>query len=733
MGPFQQRSLNAVAEQRAKGQIYAGSSGIVAGLLALSWEGSGLGIALIASWNALRILRKCFNRHHLLTYNTWYVCFMPIALLFTHAYRDWTKPYVFLAVWVPSFVWFYSLISLILRQQTPWIQGLTLNHRLPKGVVSFGLSIVTFGLILAFFASVKSRSVVEISGALLDHFLSPLGRSRLMRTIPELYTLNGFRWVQQYSGVLIAAIGGSVLLAYRFFAKEPVRLSMAVVGFEITLCGTLLSLFPAVARWSEEIYLIAILVGGFLLIFSYLFINKQEVNPIPSSHDNVLLVLLWFLISLFVTRGAERYGFFLDPVLMVLCSYLLLNAFENLTENIKRCGLGLLVISEIYAGSKAGLWGEFPRWGLFILGVFGMFCVGYLFYSLNRRYFPFIIRAAYLGVLFALVIFISSDMFHRGFVRSSVETVRRLTPRLPRLFDGFAQIGNQTPNGSVIAASWDYGSPLNWYAKCATVVDEDHYIPYWIHLLSRHVFSALSPLEALEFLRTHNATYLMMTTQDLFRLFLFTYTGSDAKSDRLASVLPLNAVATNNSSMEIEVTDFIPNSPFMTADALELDNKRYSPGDWHIEKVSITRYKASNRWHVVIYGSAKGKRFSGNPKEFRFGASVLRDEKGIPGSVVMLPNPSQNLFQVLYLSEKAGKLLSVRLYLFGEKIEGFTFVYDTNQDMRCDVDGLRLWKIDYPPHVQAQEHYLARDFPTADGLKKSWQSGDLHFSTQSNP
>lgn len=723
--------LKAVDERHVKGQIYAGTSGVVAGLLALSWEGSGLGIALIVSWNALYLLQKRFNHSHFLTYNIWYASFMLIALLFTHAYRDWTKPYVLLAVGAPTFVWLCALIFLMLQHNTPWIRRLTLNHCLPKGVVSFGLGIVTFGLILTLFASVQSRSVVGISGALLDNFLSPLGRSRLTRTIPELYTLSGFRWVQQYSAVLIAAICGSVLLAYRFFAKEPVRLSLAIVGFEMTLCGTLLSLFPAVTRWSEEIYLIAILAGGFPLILSYLLI-KREVNPVPSSHDDVLLVLLWFLISLFITRGAERYGFFLDPVLMVLCSYLLLSAFENLTENIKRCGIGLLMISEIYAGSRAGLWGGFPIWGLFILGVFGMFCVGYLFYSLNRRYFPFIIRAAYLGILFALVIFISSDMFHRGFVRSSVETVRRLTPRLPRLFDGFAQIGNQTPNGS-IAASWDYGSPLNWYAKCATVVDEDHYIPYWIHRLSRHVFSALSPLEALEFLRTHNATHLMMTTQDMFRLFLFTYTGSDASYDRLASVIPLNAMETNNSSPKIEVTDFIPNSPFMTADALELDSKRYSPGDWHIEKVSITRYQASNRWHVVIYGSAKGKRFSGNPKTFRLGESVWRDEKGIPGSIVMLPNQTQNLFQVFYLSEKSEKLLAVRLYLFGEKIEGFTLVYDTNRDMRCEVDGLRLWKIDSPPNVRAQEQYLARDFPTTDGLKKSWQSGDLHFSTQSNP
>ena len=67
----------------------------------------------------------------------------------------------------------------------------------------------------------------------------------------------------------------------------------------------------------------------------------------------------------------------------------------------------------------------------------------------------------------------------------------------------FKWMHDTLPRESVIAANWDYGTQLNVLGGVRTVVDSDHFLPHWIHLYYRHVFSAQDAREALEFLKTH--------------------------------------------------------------------------------------------------------------------------------------------------------------------------------------------------------------------------------------
>ena len=76
----------------------------------------------------------------------------------------------------------------------------------------------------------------------------------------------------------------------------------------------------------------------------------------------------------------------------------------------------------------------------------------------------------------------------------------------------FDWLKNNLPDTAVVAANWSFGSLLNVLSNVKTIVDQDHYIQYWIHLYNQHVYFAESEREALEFLKTHNATHVMLTT-----------------------------------------------------------------------------------------------------------------------------------------------------------------------------------------------------------------------------
>ena len=101
------------------------------------------------------------------------------------------------------------------------------------------------------------------------------------------------------------------------------------------------------------------------------------------------------------------------------------------------------------------------------------------------------------------------------------------------------------PRESVIAANWGYGTQLNVLGGVNTVVDSDHFLLHWIHLYYRHIFSAQDAREALEFLKTHKATHLMLTERGvLSRSRNYSSMGSDENSDRQFSLHQLTRAET---------------------------------------------------------------------------------------------------------------------------------------------------------------------------------------------
>ncbi len=741
--------------------FYAAISGIAGGLLALSWEGVGLATVMLSIWIGVRVLRGRFSRQSASLYVIWYLCFTGLAFSFTRAYHSIWIPYASLTIVIPTMTLFCTLTffgkenSTTTKTEKPAsLRKRLLEFSRYSNIYRclFGCVITTF--LLAGFALLQSPDISETFRRLFDNFVSPSGRSRLMLTVSELFDLDGIRFLSKYSVIALAAMAGCGLLVYNFFSKERVIFRLALIGFEIVLCGILLSLFLTNSDVSFGIFGFSFLVGGITIGVAYILRIGDNLG-----NNKYLLVLIWMLVGLASSRGAERYLFFIDPVLAVLVSFLIFTGLRRCmkerigndsseqtevqgsvfgTGQTELCVISLIVASELYIGYRLFGVGSFTK--VIFLGMvipcalFGIL----LLYQLARLRISHLQRFGCIGTVCILILFTSSDVFsvggvfnpapfplHKGFVRASTESVRKTAvPRSPKLQKRLADIAEHTDEHAVITAWWDYGSKIHWFAKRATVVDEDHYIPYWIFMMARHVFSGVSSTETLTFLKTHNVTHLLITTNDLLKLDTITYTGSDETYDRGAAVHFLMPIRSREVAPSVQQTDLIPHSS-RTMDTLSLNGKDYPPGQWMLQGVSII--DEGDTWSAKVHGITRDGKFSLPPAELRIGTSHIKSEKkGVPGSIVVFSNETNQKVQAFYVSATAARLLTVRLYLFLEEIPGFSLLYDTNSEERCELDGFRLWKIEYPETVQPEPKYRQHDFPeTEKQLKHSWERGEL--------
>ena len=96
---------------------------------------------------------------------------------------------------------------------------------------------------------------------------------------------------------------------------------------------------------------------------------------------------------------------------------------------------------------------------------------------------------------------------------------------------------------AVVAASWDHGNFLNALARVSTLLDADHYRRQRIYEFCRFVFCGQSDAEALQWLRRHEATHLLLTADEI-RSFAGTYSRlASLSDDRHFDVLRLEETA----------------------------------------------------------------------------------------------------------------------------------------------------------------------------------------------
>lgn len=650
-----------------------GASSLAALLLGLTWEGAGLFIAVAAAAEFARILIQGRSKRDTLRFLAWFSFWVVGLLIFTRAYRteaNVSSPFALLAFGPPCF-----LLACLL------IASLSDRHFQTRRLVSFkGAVSVEFGsaavvlaggaLVFAVFALV-SAPVREVALSLRQNAISPLGTSRLMETVGELRDTGLLDWMRLMGALYFLAAVGSAVLLYRLAVQQEWNPWLCVALFEGVMIGALYHqadpLLPFARQASTFLFYAS--AAALLICFAVyhlLSFRRGVRKPLGLEGTTTLILIAWFLVTLMMTRGANRYGFFLAAPAALLGARGVASIYDRIAHP-RRTKL-----------RKAAGWAASAAVMLLVLFIPGM--GGYAIQS------PALAKS-------------SAPLFH--------------TPD----WDGaFAWMRESLAPDAVVAAEWGYGSHLNALGGVRTVVDEDHYIPYWIHLNARHVLCAQDETEALEFLHTRGATHLMLTGYDIQSAVGVSSIGSDEHGDRMFQVFPC-AVREEEESLSL-LLNYAPNANIVIDESTS-----YEAGDWAILgfQIALDGGQAGEAdVHLQVGGSSRTmplRRVYVNGRKAEL-PEPEEDGPTFPGAVA-LRAAQDGSWRAYYVPEAGYRSLLVQLFLLEKKSRHFKKAYPSDEDASGDVT---IWKIEYPPEIAYRKEYLLKDFPN-ERLKRAWMYG----------
>lgn len=486
----------------------------------------------------------------------------------------------------------------------------------------------------------------------------PFRESQLMQGIGELGDPNFRYWTGRYGAVFVLGSLGLIAACLYLWKWTGLPLAVSLALF----VGTTFFRTQANGWIGTETcnMLFLVSLGLTVLSLGITCLRLRETENEKNGNEWVTLATLaWFLLWVGLSRGGKRHDFFIGLPIAYGTAWLLWFSPVHLIQRLKDANI-------LYPHVKERL-------------ATAIFTVTTL-----------------IAVLFWTPI--------GGHAHKSIYAAARMRPPVPgqnSRTETFKWMNEALPRESVIAANWDYGTQLNVIGGVRTVVDSDHFLPHWIYLYYRHVFSAQDAREALGFLKTHNATHLMLTERGvLSRSRNYSGMGSNENSDRQFELYQLTRTET----------------PIGTPYRMQ-PRGTGTPLDF----IEIARPSAD-----TLSITAHFKDENGTVAEGELGETLVRDiraERTIDtptsqismdignGGLVLDFDAETRLNRAYYIPPLGWNSLAVKLFLRGEHTDIFVPVYPTNQDSAKDI---KVWEIHYPPDIETDEKYLATE-PTVAG------------------
>ena len=441
-------------------------SGFTVFLGGVSWEGFGVFLSVILVMELWRFLTS-EEEEGLWLYLLWVCTFVPTLYLASPAYRrgEGFTTHLFAFVLVPPLV----LLGIrVLRHVLITKSSLADKFRSHIKNMSLGLALASFALALGYvwlqFNTFASTTV-------------PLSQNQLMQTVGELNTPDYRYWVFRYGSLFFLGTLGFISAGIHLWKNKGTVLAMFIFLFMLTTffqarLETLLGASGCNILFFTSLGCISLLL---------LFIAWRQRKA--SNHELIYVAMaIWFLLWVALSRDAKRYDFFIGlPI-----------AFFT-TELI--CGIGLSVTNRLKSAQFLG--------------------------TNFREQLP--LRVIKIGIA---VVIVASLMYWKPageHAKRATLAATRMRPAKPGdtpVAKAFTWIKAELFPTDVVAARWDYGSQLNVLGGVKTVIDQDHYIQHWIHLYNEYVRDATDARDTLEFLKTHGATYIMLTQRQPSKVFL---------------------------------------------------------------------------------------------------------------------------------------------------------------------------------------------------------------------
>ena len=563
-------------------------------------------------------------------------------------------------IWIAMFVPALYLISPVYRDGLFFAAHLTALVLVPPLVI-FGLRVIR-SILLHFFEPLRIHArklagvltVIAIAGggiyvfSQVDTFASttvPFSENRLMQQTTELDNPSFLYWVSRYGGVFVLGSIGLVATSFHLWKWEGLLLASSLSLFAITifLRGPLLGLIDV--SLCDALFYAAFVLAIFGIGFTCL-----RKKPVQNEYA-FIAVIVWFLLWVGLSKEAVRYDFFIGMPLAI--------------------GTAVIFVRSPTSGKPIQFRGR----------------------TFNAK----LVTAAFAIGMLGLLLFWGPAGGYAG--RSiRVGSERPPIPGHSSLAEAYKWMKKELPaDTTVMAANWGYGSQLNVLGGVKTIIDQDHFIQHWIHLYYRHVYCAQSKQEALAFLKTHQATHLMITASDLtINAGGNSYVGSNADLDRHFDLYALDTMPTAPGTQYVlapkiyqRLVRFMPQT---ILDAIDIQGT-------DIETLSVTaRFKTGTTSHIPYVAYVGSQRITQKEK--------MDTENG---GILLIFNAQKKLRYSYYIPDTGWNSLAIKLFVRGEHTETFKNVYTATPEGIEMPPEIKIWEIQYPSGTHTNPKYLATE------------------------
>ena len=424
-------------------------SGIIVFLGCMSWEGFGIFLLCILFVEVWRFLTSS-KEEGLLEYLIWVLTFVPTLYFTSLAYRsgEWFATHLAAFVLIPPIaLLIIRTLRYLLLTKTPFSEKMRPHAR----TVALVFTLASFALALGYVLSqIETFALTTV----------PLEKNKLMQTVSELRTPDYQYWVFRYGSVFFLGCLGLIVTQYHIWGKAGFILAVPFLTFTISAffriqLDTLLE-----NQYSNLLFFASIataVIGLFTVAWRRHKHTKNEYIHIAFT--------FWFLAWVGLSRDALRYDFFIGIPLAFFTATLIHFILDTFCAKLNE----------------------------------------------NKKGLQAYLKAAATIACLITIMFWTPAGAH---TKRSIYAARHMREAIPGhtpTEKAFRWMKTHISSNTIVAAHWTYGSQLNVLANVKTITDQDHYIQHWIHLYETHVYNAKSEQEALEFLKTHLATHIMLT------------------------------------------------------------------------------------------------------------------------------------------------------------------------------------------------------------------------------
>ena len=635
--------------------ICAGLSGVCVFVGGLSWEGFGgfvLVIVVVELWRFL----TTETEENLSEYLLWVLMFVPTLYGLSPVYRSGSS-------WTTHVTAFLLLPSLVL------LAGRTLRyflmhkkHAVSK-VITEQISARAISLVCIAICILIGIAYIAFQRDTFATSILPLSAAEIMEMVEELQTPHDSFWYGRYGHVLLIASLCLSIGCIRIWGKKAIPLA------------ALLAFFTTATFLRQYLYHVLSPV-----LCEYLFYGAVAFTPIAAlgiavlrteevTHELTYVAFaFWLLLWVGLARDALRYDFFIGVPLSFFAAL-----------GIQHCSI--LITKYIHQRT--------PR---------------KMFDRIHTMTKPAVTLAA-----IALLLFFELPgnnmpaLAQRGYqTRISPEAV------FPGKNTPFANachwIQEHLSEDSVIAAPWSYGHMLNVLGGVKTVVDPDHFILHRIQLYEKHVSNATTEREALEFLKTHNVTHLLLTEEDV----LHTAANNRQDADKLSA-------APNMMPLIPRVQIGTPH--YRMRPAFKNSAINFVEIDFHHTPADATAHLKNGKTVQLGYVIADGNPQTSHVEEDHEHNTAQengeeRTQKN--GGILHFFNQKTHQEAIHYLSPQRWNSLAIKLFFRNQHSDAFGQLYPQKQTADAKF---KIWEIHYPPDIKENTKDLEKSPQNKDQQK----------------